>query len=242
MFNLSMKKNEIHTSCRCSYWSLIILMIWNHVGYKKQCCNIDKLNLPAWCRHPPPPPYTHTHTKYGFEVIAFILCIGVIVSYWLIASYISQTSQIFNKSLLAKFAWAMDVDPDFRFWYFELILSWPQHPLSPHLKEQKKKKKKTEVHFVLSFPIKDINIFLVSSGKFDVVCTSNLIMGRVTPFLTFFFFFFFPRLRSCGNIIAWTLKHLISIVQMFRVHENSRKEVNFIGYIILFFLQFVLLV
>lgn len=23
--------------------------------------------------------------------------------------------QIFNKSLLAKFAWAMDVDPDFRF-------------------------------------------------------------------------------------------------------------------------------
>lgn len=24
--------------------------------------------------------------------------------------------QIFNKSLLAKFAWAMDVDPEFRFW------------------------------------------------------------------------------------------------------------------------------
>ena len=105
-------------------------------------------------------------------------------------------SQIFNKSLLAKFAWAMDVDPDFRFWYFELILSWPQHPLSPHLKKQKKKKKKTEVHFVLSFPIKDINIFLVSSGKFDVVCTSNLIMGRVTPFLTFFFLFFFSPAKK----------------------------------------------
>ena len=73
---------------------------------------------PPTTPRPPSPAthtHTHTHTQYGFEVIAFILCIGVIVSYWLIASYISQTSQIFNKSLLAKFAWAMDVDPDFRF-------------------------------------------------------------------------------------------------------------------------------
>ena len=79
MFNLSMKKNEIHTSCRwSSYWSLIILMIWNHVGYKKQCCNIDKLNLPAWSRqqHPPPPLPRHTHThKHTHTVWVWSNCI-----------------------------------------------------------------------------------------------------------------------------------------------------------------------
>lgn len=31
--------------------------------------------------------------------------------------------QIFNKSLLAKFAWAMDVDPSFRFWHFGGVLT-----------------------------------------------------------------------------------------------------------------------
>jgi hypothetical protein len=53
--------------------------------------------------------------EYGFEAAAFILFTGVIVSYHLIASYFPELLQIFNKSLLAKFCWAMDVDPDFRF-------------------------------------------------------------------------------------------------------------------------------
>lgn len=34
---------------------------------------------------------------------------------FLILSYLPEMLQIFNKSLLAKFCWAMDVDPDFRF-------------------------------------------------------------------------------------------------------------------------------
>ena len=49
----------------------------------------------------------------------------------------------------------MDVDPDFRFWYFELI-----NPSSPNPKKKTKNKKtktKSPICFILS--IKDINIF-----------------------------------------------------------------------------------
>ena len=49
------------------------------------------------------------------QLHSIILFEGVIFYYHLIASYVPELLQIFNKSLLAKFCWAMDVDPDFRF-------------------------------------------------------------------------------------------------------------------------------
>lgn len=52
-------------------------------------------------------------------------------------------AQIFNKSLLAKFAWAMDVDPDFRFWLL-FILWWSQIILRPGSSSKERKKEEME--------------------------------------------------------------------------------------------------
>jgi len=41
------------------------------------------------------------HSFFSYDLIAFF--------------FFPELLQIFNKSLLAKFSWAMDVDPDFRF-------------------------------------------------------------------------------------------------------------------------------